>query len=92
VDLAIAEGDQRFRQIRNDLLGPVTEALRDATAEIGRSDHDPSAAGAVLIAMLAHVAEHQAGLASWGAGQGAVRDSMVAIVHWVLTGKKPTTD
>lgn len=92
VDLAIAEGDQRFRQIRNDLLGPVTAALRDATAEIGRSDHDPSAAGAVLIAMLAHVAEHQAGLAHWGAGPDAVRDSMVAIVHWVLTGKKPTTD
>lgn len=92
VDLAIAEGDRRFRTIRNDLLGPVTAALRDATAEIGRSDHDPSAAGAVLIAMLAHVAEHQAGLANWGAGQDAVRDSMVAIVHWVLTGKKPPTD
>ena len=89
VDLAIAEGDQRFRAIRNELLGPITEGLRDAAADLGRTDHDPSAAGAVLVSMLAHVAEHQSGLANWGAGIDGVRDTMVAIVHWVLTGRKP---
>ena len=92
VDLAIAEGDQRFRQIRNDLLGPITAALRDAAADLDRTEHDPSAAGAVLVSMLAHVAEHQAGLANWGAGIEGTRDTMVAIVHWVLTGRKPPTD
>ena len=91
VDLAIAEGDPRFRTIRNDLLGPITAALRDAAAELGRTEHDPSAAGAVLVSMLAHVAEHQAGIASWGAGLPGVRDTMVAIVHWTLTGRKPPT-
>ncbi len=92
VDLAIAEGDQRFRAIRNDLLGPVTAAIRDAAADLDRTDHDPSAAGAVLVSMLAHVAEHQSGLANWGAGLDTVRDSMVAIVHWTLTGRKPPTN
>lgn len=92
VDLAIAEGDPRFRSIRNDLLGPVTEALRDAAADLGRTDHDPAAAGAVLVSMLAHVAEHQAGLANWGAGLSGVRDTMVAVVHWILTGRKPPVD
>lgn len=89
VDLAIAEGDQRFRAIRNELLGPVTEALRDAAADLGRSDYDPSAIGAVLVSMLAHVAEHQHGLRSWGVGLDAVRDTMIGVVHWTVAGRKP---
>jgi AcrR family transcriptional regulator len=92
VDLAIAEGDQRFRTIRNEFLGPVTAALRDAAAELGRTDYDPAAAGAVLVSMLAHVAEHQSGLAQWGAGLPGVRDAMIGVVHWVLTGRKPPTE
>lgn len=89
VDLAIAEGDPRFRNIRNDLLGPVTAALRDAGRAIGRSDYEPAAVGAILVSMLAHVSAHQQGLASWGAGLDAVSDAMVGIVHWTLTGRKP---
>lgn len=92
VDLAIAEGDARFRTIRNDLLGPITAALRDAAEELDRTDFDPSAVGAVLVSMLAHVAEHQSGLANWGAGMDGVRDTMVAIVHWTLTGRRPNAD
>ena len=92
VDLAIAEGDQRFRAIRNDLLGPITAALRDAAAELDRTEYDPAAAGAVLVSMLAHVAEHQSGLANWGAGLDGTREMMVGVVHWTLTGRKPPSD
>lgn len=90
IDLAIAEGDQRFRTARNALLGPVSEALRDAAEELDRTDYDPAASAAVLVSMLAHVAEHQKGLANWGAGLPGVRAAMVGIVHWVLTGRKPS--
>lgn len=89
VDLAIAEGDKRFRTIRNDLLGPVTEGLRDGLAALDRTDHDPAAAASVLVSMLAHMAEHQAGLAAWGVKLEEARETMVGIVHWTITGRKP---
>lgn len=89
VDLAIAEGDKRFRSIRNQLLGPVTEGLRDGLAALDRSDHDPAAAASVLVSMLAHMAEHQEGLAAWGVRIEQARETMVGIVHWTITGRRP---
>lgn len=72
VNLAIVEGDKRFRRLRNDMLGPVTAALADritavrkaeglkVTARTARSD------AAVLVSMLVHVAEHHPRLGDWG--------------------------
>lgn len=89
VDLAIAEGDRRFRSIRTRLLAPVAGGLRDVAAELDRTGHDPLAAGAVLMSMLAHVAEHQELLVAWDVDVPSVRETLVAVVHWVLTGRRP---
>lgn len=90
IDLAIVEGDRRFRDLRNDLLGPVTEALAAGVAERRRGEVDPRSEAAALVSMLAHVSEHQAGLDQWGADLGSVRDVLAAHVHWGVTGRRPS--
>ena len=94
VDLAIVEGDARFRELRTRLLNPVTVALRDVIAGVkARGRHpdsvDPTAQAAVLVSMLAHVAEHQHGLEVWGVRTPAARESMARIVYWSVTAKRP---
>ena len=93
VDLAIAEGDRRFREIRNHLLNPVTLALLAEIREqkeAGRhpATLDPAAQAAVLLSMLAHVAEHRHGLEAWGVRSAAARDSMARIITWGITGSQ----
>ena len=94
VDLAIVEGDRRFREIRNHLLNPVTLALTDEITEqasTGRlgDDLDARAQASVLVSMLAHVAEHRHGLETWGVRTSAARDSMARIITWSVTGRPP---
>lgn len=94
VDLAIAEGDRRFRAIRNRLLEPVTFALIEAITQhqsTGRVPDtvDPRAQAAVLLSMLAHVAEHRHGLEAWGVTRGQALESMARIVAWSVTGRRP---
>ena len=94
VDLAIVEGDRRFRRIRNQLLEPVTFALIAVIAEnqeAGRHPDtiDPRAQAAVLLSMLAHVAEHRHGLEAWGVTGSQAMESMARIVAWSVTGRKP---
>jgi AcrR family transcriptional regulator len=89
IDLAIVEGDDRFREIRADLLGPVTAELRDAIASRRGVDGDEALAeAAVLLAMLAHAAEHQEDLEVWGVGLPAVRTRLAEHVHWGVTGRR----
>ena len=92
IDLAIAEGDPRFHDVRDDLLGPVGEQL---VATIGRrrgvSAAEARAETATLIAMLARVAEHQADLGAWGADLDLVRLRLAEHVHWGVTGRRPRT-
>ena len=94
VDLAIVEGDGRFRRIRNELLAPVTFALIDEITEHQRAGKhpetvDPRAHAAVLLSMLAHVAEHRHGLEAWGVSGAQARESMARIVAWSVTGRRP---
>lgn len=94
VDLAIVEGDRRFRDLRNDLLAPVSKALarviRQMKADGRHPDEvDPRAQAGVLVSMLAHVAEHRQGEQGWGVGEDAARTSMARIVVWSVTGRKP---
>jgi AcrR family transcriptional regulator len=94
VDLAIVEGDKRFRLIRNRLLEPVTFALIDVITEHQKAGRhpdtvDPRAQAAVLLSMLAHVAEHRHGLEAWGVTGSQARESMARIVAWSVTGRKP---
>ena len=94
VDLAIVEGDRRFRQMRNRLLQPVTERLGEAVAGMrdrGRhpEDLDPTAQAAVVVSMLVHVAEHHPRLGEWNVDLEGMRHSMARIVCWSVTGRKP---
>ena len=94
IDLNIAEGDPRFREIRNHLLGPVTEGLGDLIAELkadGRHPDDvqPMAQAAALVSMLAHVAEHHGGLETWGVEHDALRRSLARLVFTGVTGRRP---
>ena len=87
VDLAIGEGDERFRGIRTHLLNPVTLALRDAIAAGRNAGVDPAAHAAVLVSMLAHVAEHRHGLEAWGVSGESARDSMARILAGAISGR-----
>jgi AcrR family transcriptional regulator len=89
VDLAIVEGDQRFRAIRTRLLQPVTVALVEAirSHHAGDGHADANARAAVLVSMLAHVAEHRRGLETWGVETATAAQSMAEIVATTVTGQ-----
>lgn len=94
VDLTIAEGDKRFRAIRNRLLQPVTVALRDEIARLAAEDKhlegvDPASQAASLVSMIVHVAAHRKGLTAWGAGDAALRESLARITYWGVTARRP---
>ena len=94
IDLAALEGDQRFREIRTQMLNRSTEAVGDVAREQqagGRlpADLDPTATAAVLVAMLAHVSGHQYGIEAYGTTTSAIRTSMARLLYSGLTGEKP---
>jgi AcrR family transcriptional regulator len=86
VDLATAEGDLRFRNIRTHLLSQVTDALRDAVVRSSRTDLEPRAHAAALVSLLAHVAEHRYGFEFWGIKLEDVRASTAHLVAVGITG------
>lgn len=87
VDLATAEGDLRFRNIRTHLLSQVTDALRDAIVKASNGDLEPRAHAAALVSLLAHVAEHRYGFEFWGIKLDDVRKSTARHVAWGITGR-----
>lgn len=87
VDLATAEGDLRFRNIRTHLLSQVTDALRDAIVKASNGDLEPRAHAAALVSLLAHVAEHRYGFDFWGIKLEDVRKSTAKHVAWGITGR-----
>jgi AcrR family transcriptional regulator len=94
VDLAVEEGDLRFRKIRSGMLNELTVALSEVIAQLQpagrRADPlNPMATAGVLVAMLAHVAAHRFGFEFWGIRTGELRRSMAEIIYWSLTGQKP---
>jgi len=89
VDLAIVEGDRRFREIRNKLLYPVTKALTAVVELHSRTNGravDPAAQAAVLVSMLAHVAEHRRGNEAWGIDRDATRHALAETVRTSVVG------
>lgn len=94
IDLAALEGDQRFRDIRTQMLNPFTESIADVATDqqsAGNlpSDLDPRATAAVLVAMLAHVSGHQYGIEAYGTTTDDLRRSMARLLYSGLTGAKP---
>ena len=94
VDLATAEGDARFHNVRTRLLNGLTVALREAIEQrtAGRptaGEGDPMATAGVLVAMLAHVAAHRYGFEFWGIRTDDVRGSMARLIYWSVSGQRP---
>lgn len=92
VDLATAEGDMRFANVRSHVLHDVTEALRDRVNEFKRMGRhppglDPMAQGAALVSMLAHVAAHRWGYEFWGIPIDAMRESVAGLVFIGVAGR-----
>jgi AcrR family transcriptional regulator len=95
VDLASAEGDARFHNVRTRLLNGVTVALREVIGQraAGREGNgvDPMATAGVLVAMVAHVSAHRYGFEFWGIRTDDVRRSMAGMVFWSVSGQRPPT-
>ena len=89
VDLLSTEGDKRFRHKRVLMLNALTRSL---AAEIERvnpkSGVDSMAMAGVLIGMLAQVAGHQGGFEAWQISFADVRESMIRLIYWGVTGPK----
>lgn len=93
VDLATAEGDLRFQNIRTHLLNEVTLAMRDVIEGFREQkrhprDLDPMAQAAALVSMLAHVAAHRYGFEFWGIRVDKVRASVAGLVATGVTGRR----
>jgi AcrR family transcriptional regulator len=94
VDLATAEGDLRFQNIRTHLLNEVTLGLRDVIEDFRSAGKHPRdieamAQAATIVSMLAHVAQHRYGFEFWGIRMDDVRRSLASILFTGVTGRKP---
>ena len=83
LDLASTEGDERFRDLRTWLLNGPTAAMVDVAVASGAAG-DPMAAAGVLVAMLAHVSNHQVGLERWGVDRSALVATMAGVLRRTL--------
>ena len=93
VDLATAEGDLHFQNIRTHLLNEVTLALRDVIEGFREQkkhphDLDPMAQAATLVSMLAHVAAHRYGFEFWGIRVDKMRESVARLLYAGVTGAR----
>jgi len=92
-NLAAEEGDQRFRQVRNQTLSAVTNRLADLVAEgqaAGRvaPEITPYAAAAGLVAMMERMAAHHFDLEPRGASRSQLVETTARILHQTVTGRR----
>ncbi len=93
VDLLTSEGDERFRRMRTLMLNSMTRALAAAIEGVrtqGNVDDgvDPMAMAGALVGMLAMLSSYQAGFQAWNIPMTEVRDAMVRLLFWGVTGPK----
>jgi AcrR family transcriptional regulator len=89
VDLLSTEGDKRFRHQRVLMLNPMTKALAAEIAQVnGDGDVEPNAMAGALVGMLVNLAGHRAGFEAWDIRFDDVREAMVRLVYWGVTGPK----
>jgi AcrR family transcriptional regulator len=96
VDLATAQGDDRFRQIRVRLLNQIATALAQVVSHFQAKKKlpkslDPMAQAGVVVSMLAHTSDHQMGFEFWGIKTKDLQVSMARQVYWMITGQNPPT-
>jgi AcrR family transcriptional regulator len=87
VDLLSTEGDKRFRHKRVMILNPLTRSLAAAIERVNPdAGVDPMAMAGVLVGMLAQVAGHQSGFEAWEIRFSEVREAMIRLIYWGVTG------
>lgn len=90
-NLAAQEGDQRFRQVRNNSLRPLMEHVASAVSDsqaAGRvsAEISPMAASAALVALLERMAAFHRDLETLGVTRADVVETTARIVHQTVTG------
>jgi len=92
VDLLSTEGDKRFRHQRVLMLNAMTKALAEEIAQLQGDAKDtgvePMAMAGALIGMLVNLAGHRAGFEAWDIRFDEVREAMVRLIYWGVTGPK----
>jgi len=92
VDLLSTEGDKRFRHQRVLMLHAMTKALAAEIVEIQgdakTAGVDPMAMAGALVGMLVNLAGHRAGFEAWDIRFDEVREAMVRLIYWGVTGPK----
>ncbi|HVW81624.1 MAG TPA: TetR family transcriptional regulator [Mycobacteriales bacterium] len=89
VDLLSTEGDRRFRHLRVLILNGMTKALAAEIAKVqGETDIDPMAMAGALIGLLPQMAGHQGGFEAWDIPFSHVREAMIRLIYWGVTGPK----
>jgi AcrR family transcriptional regulator len=92
VDLLSTEGDKRFRHQRVLMLNAMTKALAAEITELQGDARtagvDPMAMAGALVGMLVNLAGHRAGFEAWDIRFDEVREAMVRLIYWGVTGPK----
>lgn len=89
MDLLASEGDKRFRRMRVVMLNDMTKALAaEIEALRDPADADPMAMAGALIGMLPHLVAHQSGFEAWDIPFPHVRDAMIRLIYWGVTGPR----
>lgn len=86
-NLAAQEGDQRFRDVRNASLQPITEGLSRKVGEHAPAGLKPYAAAAALVAMMERMAAFHVDLEAYGVARDEVVETTARIVFQTVTGR-----
>ncbi|HVA61096.1 MAG TPA: hypothetical protein VNG13_11260 [Mycobacteriales bacterium] len=92
LDLLTSEGDERFRRTRTVMLNAITRELASAITAVRTTDRnddvDPMAMAGALIGTLANLSAHQSGFEAWNIPMAEVREAMVRLLYWGVTGPR----
>jgi AcrR family transcriptional regulator len=86
-NLAAQEGDQRFRDVRNASLQPLTEGLSRKVAENDPKGMTPYAAAAALVSMMERMAAFHGDLEPYGVSRSEVVETTARIIFQTVTGR-----
>jgi AcrR family transcriptional regulator len=94
-DLAALEGDERFREVRNESLSMITDRITEKIAEsqaLGRVSGDvkPYAAASAMVAMMGRMAAYHGTLEPMGQFTADdMVETVALIVYQTVTGRRP---
>ncbi len=94
IDLATAQGDDRFRQVRVRLLREIATVMAQIVRHFTAKGNlpaglDPMAQAGLVVSMLTHVSDQQMGFEFWGIKNKDLQVSMARQVYWTITGQDP---